>query len=182
MEMLRSTTRWYIKLKPHKIHCELLWYLQRSTGLHKGRWISWLYERLLAAQGGQCFVGRANWVVLYQVLDLVKESYKNVILPLSCLFQKFSAVYDFEKHCDSLPVEIFCGSNALWTHTHHARTRARTHTHTHAHSFIHSFIHSLRGPLCDRSTPTSTTSSPWECDLQLRLSNSSIRYLLKVIQ
>ena len=58
-------------------------------------------------------MGRANWVVLYQVLDLVKESYKNVILPLSCLFQKFSAVYDFEKHCDSLPVEIFCGSNAL---------------------------------------------------------------------
>ena len=82
----------------------------------------------MAAQRGHCFVGRANWVVLYQLLDLEKESYKNRIFILSCLYQKFSDVYDFEKQCDTLPVEILCGSNTLCTHTH---------THTHTHSFIH---------------------------------------------
>ena len=40
-------------------------------------------------------MGLANWVVLYQLLNLEKESYKNRIFTFSCLFQKFSAVYDF---------------------------------------------------------------------------------------
>jgi hypothetical protein len=58
------------------------------------------------AQGGHCFVERANWIVLYQLPDLKKESYKNRIFTFPCLFQKFSAVYDFENNCTVLTCQL----------------------------------------------------------------------------
>ena len=50
---------------------------------------------------------RANWVVLYQLLDLEKESYKNRIFTFYSLFQKFNTVYDLKKkHCTVLTGQL----------------------------------------------------------------------------
>jgi hypothetical protein len=90
-------------------------------------------------------VERANWVVLYQLLDLEKESCKNRIFTLSCLFQKFSAVYDFEKHCTVLTGQLgFVTGRDILRQQHTLYTHARTHTRIH--SFIHYVVCLVTGP------------------------------------
>ena len=85
---------------------------------------------------------RANWTVLYQLRDLEKECYKNKIFIFSYLFQKFSAVYDFENHCIVLTGQLpFVTGRDILQQQYSSYTHAHTHTHTCPHTHTHhSFI------------------------------------------